>query len=263
MMESDNEEKIESQEENQDLDNLDSNNQDSKNEDSNNQDSNKEDSKDEIFDDSKNEAEQVEPAGEDEPSGLDLHLETADETEVETAASGPWIRISNLQRPFTAKGLERKIVESGGEISNSKTDVWLNSIKSMAFVKISNHEDAHEKVIEAMNGKTWPESSTKQLSLEVVDQAIKDECVLIDEGGMEKNSKPVTDHGANYEKNLKQKSRSRSRSPVKRPERRRSPTPKRDETVRRMNTDEIDKKFKRTKAEPYIYWKPKKELESN
>ena len=166
--------------------------------DSNNQDSSNQDSKDEILDDSKNEAEEVEPAGEDEPSGLDLHLETADETEVETAASGPWIRISNLQRPFTAKGLERKIVESGGEIANSKTDVWLNSIKSMAFVKISNHEDAHEKVIETMNGKTWPESSTKQLSLEVVDQAIKDECVLIDEGGMEKNSKPVTDHGANY-----------------------------------------------------------------
>jgi len=200
-----------------------------------------------------------------EPAGLDLGEVLAEATPV---SSGSWIKIANLMRPFTPMGLRKKITESGGEIADVKTDFWLNNIKSMAFVKLSNHAEVHEKIIEEMNGKIWPESSIKQLELTVVDQVEKDNAVTVDQGGHITPPKPVApvvvdarvglDKKAS-EQDKKTKQRSRSRSPI-RYERRRSPTPKKDETPRRMDTESIDAIFKKTTSKPHIYWKPKKEL---
>jgi hypothetical protein len=206
----------------------------------------------------------------DEPAGLDLGEVLAEAPT--PVSSGSWIKIANLMRPFTPMGLKKKITDSGGEIADAKTDFWLNNIKSVAFVKLSNHAEVHPKVLEEMNGQTWPESSIKQLELTVVDQVEKDNAVTVDQGGHVTPPKPVKavvvdaraalDKRANdHENRIKQ--RSRSRSPVKNSrgyERRRSPTPKKDETPRQMNTDSIDALFKKTTSKPHIYWKPKKEL---
>jgi len=206
-----------------------------------------------------------------EPAGLDLGEVLAEVTP--PVSSGSWIKIANLMRPFTPMGLKKKITESGGEIADAKTDFWLNNIKSVAFVKLSNHAEGHAKILGEMNGQTWPESSIKQLELTVVDQVEKDNAVTVDQGGHvtpPKHVKPVVvdaraalDKRASDHEN-KTKQRSRSRSPVKNNsrgyERRRSPTPKKDETPRRMDTESIDALFKRTTSKPHIYWKPKKEL---
>merc|ERR1712066_369483 len=98
---------------------------------------------------------------EEEPAGLDLG-DVMNEEKPENTESSKWIKINNLMRPFTPQGLRKKITDLGGEIADVKTDFWLNSIKSMAFVKLANHDDVFEKLVEDMNGKTWPDSSIKQ-----------------------------------------------------------------------------------------------------
>lgn len=126
-----------------------------------------------------------------EPAGLDLGEVLA---EVAPVPSGSWIKIANLMRPFTPVGLKKKITELGGDIADPKTDFWLNNIKSVAFVKLSNHAEVHAKILEGMNGQTWPESSIKQLELTVVDQVEKDNAVTVDQGGHvtpPKHEKPV------------------------------------------------------------------------
>ena len=140
---------------------------------------------------------------EDEPAGLDLG-DVMNEEKPEKTENAPdckWIKISNLMRPFTPQGLRKKITDLGGEIADPKTDFWLNSIKSMAFVKLANHDSVFEKVVGEMNGITWPDSSIKQLEVCVVDQVKKDQDVLIDQGGkvVDMPSRPVVvDHRANY-----------------------------------------------------------------
>lgn len=259
MMESDNEEANDKQ-----LDeNIDNSNDDIVNDESKENDDSKEN--EDKFETEEKQAEDDDDENA-EPAGLDLGDVMDQSANVSADTSGNWIKIQNLMRPFTPQGLRKKITDLGGEISDPKTDFWLNSIKSMAFVKLSNHSDVHSKIVEELDGKTWPESSIKQLTLSVVDQTQKDNDVLVDQGGVvaAAPTRPAVDHRANYERIQKKiQERSRSRSPVKRVERQRSPTPKKDDTPRQMNTDDLDKLFKKTTAKPHIYWKPKKELATN
>jgi len=197
------------------------------------------------------EADIFEEEEETEQAGLDLG-EIA-----EPVKTGEWIKISNLMRPFTPMGLRKKITDLGGNIADPKTDFWLNSIKSMAFIKLTNQAEAYPKIFSEMNGKTWPDSNQKQLALSLVSQQQKDADVQADLAPFMPKPvpPPVTDHKAAYEKTL----RERSRSPVKR--RSRSPSPRKS-SPRRMNTDELDKKFRKTTTTPHIYWKPKNEITS-
>lgn len=145
----------------------------------------------------------------------------------------------------------------GGKIADPKVDFWLNSIKSMAYVKLENHAEAYDKIHSEMHDKTWPDSNQKQLALSVESQDQKDADVQADLAPFMPKPvpTPVVDHRAAYEKTL----RERSRSPVKR--RSRSPSPRKS-SPRRMNTEDLDKKFRKTKTTPHIYWKPKSELTS-
>merc|ERR1712151_535348 len=92
--------------------------------------------------------EKVESEEEEEPAGLDLGDVMNEEKPENNTESSKWIKINNLMRPFTPQGLRKKITDLGGEITDAKTDFWLNSIKSMAFVKLANHDGVFEKVVE-------------------------------------------------------------------------------------------------------------------
>jgi len=175
-------------------------------------------------------------------------LDINDETEKQQAQAdtGPeWVQIRNLTRPFTEGALRRKIESVGGKIADITSDFWLNSIKSMACVRLENHVEIIEEFKGALNGTNWPNSNPKQLEIVVISNAQKLQEVQDDK--MEK----VED---------KQPTRRRSPSPRKR----RSPSP-----VPPLPDKIDDEKLAslgifKTKTKPHVYWKlapkkPKKE----
>lgn len=148
-----------------------------------------------------------------------------------------WVQINNLTRPFTEGALRRKIESVGGKIADIKSDFWLNTIKSMACVRLENHTEIIEEFKTALNGKNWPNSNPKQLEVTVITGADKEKHVS------RQNNSSREPRRRTPERGIREERKRRSPSPV-------PPLPERID----------DKKLEefgifKTKTTPHLYWK--------
>lgn len=198
---------------------------------------------------------------------LDLNDELENK-EKENSEKLEWIKIANLSRPYSLPALKRHLSEICGEIAED--GFWINSVKSVCCVKFVNHAENAQKLVTEMDGKPWPEANPKNLSVSQISNSQRNFCEKHEDSSAPPSPKKVLGKDGGPPALLRDfASRRKSRTPPRRRRRSNSPssTISREPSPKRQFTiEELEKNFRKTKAEPALFWKPLSEeqaLEKN
>lgn len=175
----------------------------------------------------------------DEPDDFDMKNERERSPSPPKNKPSVYLCIKNLVRPFTIGQLKSLIGKTG---DLAEEGFWINSIKSISFVKFVNKEGA-EATREALHGLRWPSGNPKVLN---VDFALEDKIFSQTDGKLgEKVVVEIIDEDEAVEPK-KKRDRKRSQNGENRKEKVEDETP----------VKHLDDLFRKTKATPCIYWMP-------
>ena len=169
------------------------------------------------------------------------------------------IYISSLSRPLNVPVFTNHIIDL--TISKkSPVRVWLDSIKSHAYLTFDTEEDA-SSVRDALNGLSWPPNENRRpLSVDYLPSSKVGEWIVKEENErdrrfeveyVDENGEVIAVHQEMERKERKESYTMQTQSTVPSQERRERVEVRGGEKVRVLQPDEL---FRKTRTRPWVYW---------